>query len=94
MAGFLVRVLSSPHKGMDISLFWWMGCADESLGEWKMGVEVKMLKSLVRNIVDPARDLGHVDRALKQSAAGRDPSGSKKEEEQGQERQPTCEDCR
>ncbi|KAL1971793.1 hypothetical protein VTN31DRAFT_1881 [Thermomyces dupontii] len=56
--------------------------------------EVKMLKSLVRNIVDPARDLGHVDRALKQSAAGRDPSGSKKEEEQGQERQPTCEDCR
>jgi hypothetical protein len=27
-------------------------------------LEVKQLKSLVRNIVDPARDLGHVDRAL------------------------------
>lgn len=26
--------------------------------------EVKQLKSLVRNIVDPSRDLGHVDRAL------------------------------
>ncbi|OJD11742.1 hypothetical protein AJ78_07540, partial [Emergomyces pasteurianus Ep9510] len=35
--------------------------------------ETKQLKSLVRNIVDPSRDLGHVDRALakkKQGAAG------------------------
>lgn len=29
--------------------------------------EVKQLKSLVRNIIDPSRDLGHVDRALKAS---------------------------
>ncbi|EHA26397.1 hypothetical protein ASPNIDRAFT_127851, partial [Aspergillus niger ATCC 1015] len=26
--------------------------------------EVKVLKSLVRNVVDPSRDLGHTDRAL------------------------------
>lgn len=32
-------------------------CADRS-------VEVKQLKALVRNIVDPTRNLGHVDRAL------------------------------
>lgn len=27
--------------------------------------EVKHLKSLVRNIIDPSRDLGHTDRALR-----------------------------
>ncbi|KAI2993706.1 hypothetical protein CBS147346_10879 [Aspergillus niger] len=27
--------------------------------------EVKVLKSLVRNVVDPSRDLGHTDRALR-----------------------------
>jgi hypothetical protein len=32
--------------------------------------EVKQLKSLVRNIVDPSRDLGHVDRALSKQHKG------------------------
>ncbi|KAE8144266.1 Rdx family-domain-containing protein [Aspergillus avenaceus] len=27
--------------------------------------EVKVLKSLVRNVIDPSRDLGHTDRALR-----------------------------
>jgi hypothetical protein len=35
-------------------------------------LETKQLKSLVRNIIDPSRDLGHVDRAL---AKGRTGSG-------------------
>jgi predicted Rdx family selenoprotein len=35
----------------------WEGSADKC-------VEVKQLKALVRNIVDPTRNLGHVDRAL------------------------------
>lgn len=64
--------------------------------------EVKALKALVRNIVDPARDLGHVDRALKKSessgaatsAGPQDASGSKEEQAGGQEGQTTCEDCR
>lgn len=35
--------------------------------------ETKQLKSLVRNIVDPSRDLGHVDRALaKKQGKGED----------------------
>lgn len=34
-----------------------------------MYVEVKHLKSLVRNIIDPSRDLGHTDRALKAANA-------------------------
>ncbi|RAH70718.1 SelT/SelW/SelH family protein, partial [Aspergillus aculeatinus CBS 121060] len=29
--------------------------------------EVKVLKSLVRNVVDPGRDLGHTDRALRKA---------------------------
>ncbi|KAG5289515.1 selenoprotein domain-containing protein [Histoplasma ohiense] len=32
--------------------------------------ETKQLKSLVRNIVDPSRDLGHVDRALARKKGG------------------------
>ncbi|KAK2744111.1 hypothetical protein FQN55_006979 [Onygenales sp. PD_40] len=39
--------------------------------------ETKQLKSLVRNVVDPSRDLGHVDRAL----------AKKKEEEEEEERE-------
>ncbi|PLN78085.1 Rdx family-domain-containing protein [Aspergillus taichungensis] len=31
--------------------------------------EVKTLKSLVRNVIDPQRDLGHTDRALRSSTA-------------------------
>ncbi|KAJ9212480.1 hypothetical protein DTO166G4_5972 [Paecilomyces variotii] len=34
--------------------------------------EVKNLKSLVRNVVDPSRDLGHVDRALGKEIKARD----------------------
>ena len=30
--------------------------------------ETKQLKALVRNIVDPSRNLGHIDRALAQMA--------------------------
>lgn len=35
-------------------------------------LEVKNLKSLVRNVVDPSRDLGHVDRALGKEIKARD----------------------
>ncbi|EDN07040.1 selenoprotein domain-containing protein [Histoplasma capsulatum] len=39
--------------------------------------ETKQLKSLVRNIVDPSRDLGHVDRALAQKkGAGKAAEGA------------------
>lgn len=34
-------------------------------GQLAISVEVKVLKSLVRNVVDPSRDLGHTDRALR-----------------------------
>ncbi|KAL2371707.1 hypothetical protein RJ035_004858 [Blastomyces gilchristii] len=40
--------------------------------------ETKQLKSLVRNIIDPSRDLGHVDRALAKNhgkAGGADTTG-------------------
>jgi predicted Rdx family selenoprotein len=32
--------------------------------------ETKELKNRVRNVIDPGRDLGHVDRSLKKAAAG------------------------
>ena len=57
-------------------------CADN------VAPEVKHLKSLVRNIIDPSRDLGHTDRALKAAnVAGQDQGGAqdgKKEE---------CQEC-
>ncbi|PYH64582.1 SelT/SelW/SelH family protein [Aspergillus vadensis CBS 113365] len=51
--------------------------------------EVKVLKSLVRNVVDPSRDLGHTDRALRaanvpvQSQEGGEMKVVGKSEEQG-----------
>lgn len=49
--------------------------------------EVKALKSLVRNIIAPNRDLGHTDRALKKEQ-------EKKDEEKAQgEQKKECEDC-
>lgn len=51
MVGFLVCLLFLFVPGD------WVASADKN-------VEVKQLKALVRNIVDPTRNLGHVDRAL------------------------------
>ncbi|KAJ5157019.1 uncharacterized protein N7482_008119 [Penicillium canariense] len=52
-----------------------------------MNVEVKALKSLVRNIIAPNRDLGHTDRALKKEEEKRI-----EKEAQGKQ-QKDCEDC-
>lgn len=50
-------------------------------------LEVKALKSLVRNVIAPNRDLGHTDRALKKEQ-------EKKEEEKAHgEQKKECEDC-
>ncbi|KGO75373.1 Selenoprotein, Rdx type [Penicillium italicum] len=49
--------------------------------------EVKALKSLVRNVIAPDRDLGHTDRALKKEKGEKE---GKKEEIQGKA---GCEDC-
>ncbi|RAL00511.1 SelT/SelW/SelH family protein [Aspergillus ibericus CBS 121593] len=46
--------------------------------------ETKVLKGLVRNVVDPGRDLGHTDRALRASASKEQ---EKKQESQGQKEQ-------
>ncbi|KAJ5807825.1 hypothetical protein N7474_009094 [Penicillium riverlandense] len=46
-----------------------------------LGPDTKILKSLVRNVIAPDRDLGHTDRALKEEAAKQ---SDKKE----------CEDCK
>ncbi|KAI5299355.1 hypothetical protein KEM55_002259 [Ascosphaera atra] len=56
--------------------------------------ETKQLKALVRNVIDPTRDLGHVDRALNKARA---PEASAQEgsgagEASGQ--QSKCEDCK
>ncbi|CRG90391.1 hypothetical protein PISL3812_07435 [Talaromyces islandicus] len=70
--------------------------------------EVKQLKSLVRNIIDPSRDLGHVDRALKASktadaAASTDAPKGTLETDQGKDQskvdtnqgsqKDACQDC-
>ncbi|KGO43165.1 Selenoprotein, Rdx type [Penicillium expansum] len=60
--------------------------------------EVKALKSLVRNVIAPDRDLGHTDRALKKEKGGQ--KEAKKEEEKKEEEKKeeskdkaSCEDC-
>ncbi|KAJ5964096.1 uncharacterized protein N7479_003972 [Penicillium vulpinum] len=51
--------------------------------------EVKALKSLVRNVIAPERDLGHTDRALKKQEGEQ----KKKEEEKKSTDKAGCEDC-
>ncbi|KAE8352064.1 Rdx family-domain-containing protein [Aspergillus coremiiformis] len=51
--------------------------------------EVKVLKSLVRNVIDPSRDLGHTDRALRAANLDHDAAG-----EAGEDEEKACEDCR
>ncbi|KAF7170484.1 hypothetical protein CNMCM5623_002921 [Aspergillus felis] len=48
--------------------------------------EVKVLKSRVRNVIDPQRDLGHTDRALRQETGGNQKQSKEKETDK-------CEDC-
>lgn len=50
MAGFLVCFFTSSYTYVCIKL---------------RPIETKTLKAAVRNIIDPSRDLGHTDRALK-----------------------------
>jgi predicted Rdx family selenoprotein len=56
-------------------------------------LEVKALKSLVRNVIAPERDLGHTDRALKQQAEKKEVKEEEKKEEQAGEMKEKCEDC-
>jgi len=48
--------------------------------------EVKALKSLVRNVIAPERDLGHTDRALKKAEED-------KQKQEIPEGKKECEDC-
>ncbi|KAL2698904.1 hypothetical protein AAEP93_010292 [Penicillium crustosum] len=52
--------------------------------------EVKALKSLVRNVIAPNRDLGHTDRALKKEQGEKE---AKKEEKEERKDKAACEDC-
>jgi hypothetical protein len=55
---------------------------------------VKALKSLVRNVIAPNRDLGHTDRALKKEAEEK--KAEKQEPKQNDEpltEKKECEDC-
>lgn len=56
--------------------------------------EVKALKSLVRNVIAPNRDLGHTDRALKKNQAEEEKKDVKTEKGDGnQQGKKDCEDC-
>ncbi|EFR02956.1 selenoprotein W family protein [Nannizzia gypsea CBS 118893] len=66
--------------------------------------ETKQLKALVRDVIEPSRDLGHIDRALAKER-GDDGQGQEQEQEQGEERekgqtgesqggQGSCEECK
>lgn len=61
-----------------------------------MGAEVKALKALVRDVIDPGRDLGHTDRALRvgQAGAAGTEAGVMGEERKEEEQKKQCEDCR
>ena len=77
------------------------GCVDR-LTMFGQFIEVKALKSLVRNVIAPERDLGHTDRALRAQHGGglmKAQQGEQKEkmkEEETKEEETKgapCEDC-
>lgn len=56
--------------------------------------EVKALKSLVRNVIAPNRDLGHTDRALKkEQGEQKEVKKEEKEEKEESKDKAACEDC-
>jgi hypothetical protein len=59
--------------------------------------EVKALKSLVRNVIAPERDLGHTDRALKAQQGGQKEKTKKEEGKELEDKEDkdakACEDC-
>ena len=58
-------------------------------------LETKQLKALVRNIIDPARDLGHVDRALRKKGESGGGGGEQGEEKKsGKAETEVCQDCK
>ena len=54
---------------------------------------MKALKSLVRNIIAPDRDLGHTDRALKKKAEEEKERQAKIKDETVNQEKKECEDC-
>lgn len=86
MGGSLVRLL--------LLLLWCnFACTDIfSVGY----LETKQLKALVRNIIDPARDLGHVDRALRKKGEAEGGGGGEGEGKKKSEKPEgaACEDCK
>ncbi|CAI7573730.1 unnamed protein product [Penicillium palitans] len=55
--------------------------------------EVKALKSLVRNVIAPNRDLGHTDRALKKEQGEQKEVKKEKEKKEESMDKAACEDC-
>ncbi|KAJ5893325.1 hypothetical protein N7495_005016 [Penicillium taxi] len=55
--------------------------------------EVKALKSLVRNVIDPTRDLGHTDRALKKAQAEKEEKEALVDQKDVCLNKEGCEDC-
>lgn len=74
----------------------WMTCLVILFNTWSnhflLHLEVKALKSLVRNVIAPNRDLGHTDRALKKEQ-GEQTAAKKEEEKEGSKDKAACEDC-
>lgn len=59
------------------------------LNSW---IEVKELKSRVRNVIDPTRNLGHTDRALKKGAEAAEAATATATAASGKGAE--CEDCK
>lgn len=72
------------------------GILFEILWDSNHHAEVKALKSLVRNVIAPERDLGHTDRALRKKQQEEEEKKTAAAEKQGIEEKDgkkECEDC-
>lgn len=92
MGGFLVWfTFSSSSFFLSLIYVWKEGWIMLILNSW---IEVKELKSRVRNVIDPTRNLGHTDRALKKGAETAEAAIATASTPAASGKGAECEDCK
>lgn len=90
----MIQAKPQPARGdcvfLSLFLFFFFFLTNDDLPS----VEVKVLKSRVRNVIAPNRDLGHTDRALKKDEQqDAEKQTELQEENKMKKKEKDCEDC-
>ncbi|KAI5284931.1 hypothetical protein KEM54_000943 [Ascosphaera aggregata] len=99
---FTVSILSALDSAAPVpeykeTILWDRKTENGFPGSWLGHKETKQLKALVRDVIDPSRNLGHIDRSLKKShqtdKGGPPTTETEDDGEKQRKEQEACEDC-